>query len=379
MQSSSQSDRWHRIVARLRTGWKYANPLSPYRRISRKDRAAFTRPLAVWRPSAGPDLAFLRWQLTRWCNYDCPYCPQNHRRDAAIGEHFTAHAFDNYEVDAWIGAFRRHFAKRHVTLVLTGGEPMLDRRSMPRLLQELVEMPTVACVRIDTNAAWSPRPYAGIDRSKLILMCTFHPSQVAEGEFLKRVDSYIEEGFRVGLVNYVITHDSFADFERRWELFRQRGIPLHPNPLWRQQGCYGPQELELLRRYLPSDLDYRYRALRESPQGNRCLFPALSYEMDPAGKIHVGCHREVEGSFFDRKLPRPFAGPVPCPMQKCSCLDMYSFLEGSDRVLGRNPLEAYGRELLALNPRSDSSAVEHRVGLGPGPSQHQQRAGRPID
>lgn len=379
MQLSTSPGRPRGLLEKIRRRWKYANPLSPYRRISRKDRTVFDKPLAVWRPSGGPKMAFLRWQLTRWCNYDCPYCPQNHRRDAAIGDQFTAHAFDNYEVDAWIDAFRRHFAEQRVTLVLTGGEPMLDRRSMPTLLQELVEMPTVACVRIDTNAAWSPRPYAEIDRRKLILMCTFHPSQVAEAEFLKRVDSYMEEGFRVGLVNYVITHDSFADFERRWELFRQRGIPLHPNPLWGQQGYYGPQELELLRRYLPSDLDYRYRALRKSPEGKRCLFPALSYEMDPAGTVHVGCHREVTGSFFDPKLPRPFAGPVPCPMQKCSCLDMYSFLEGSDRVLGSNPLEDYGRELLALNPRSDSSALEHTVELGPERSQDQLPVGPTIE
>jgi len=288
--------------------------------------------------------------MTKWCNYNCPYCPQEHDRRAPLDEVHTAHAFDNHPVDRWVAAFERHFSNRRGTLVITGGEPMLDRQSTPVLLEALTDLDSIECIRIDTNARWDPGPYRQVDRSKIILMCTFHPSQIEESDFMRQLERLLDEGFEIGQVNYVFTRENMETFERRWEAFRRLGVPLYPNPLWGPSGYYDTDELRLLRRYLPRDVDYRYRALKESPRGLHCLFPAIAYQMNPAGRIHVGCHPALSGSFFDAELPGLFEGPTPCPNPRCGCIDMYSFLEGSGRVLGVNPLADHRKELLELDP-----------------------------
>jgi len=363
----------------LQNFWKFRNPLSPYRRTSRRDRAEFRELLSIWKPPAEQRVVLLRWQLTRWCNYSCPYCPQKHERHAPLGENHTAHAFDNYPVDQWVEAFRRHFAEQRATLVLTGGEPMLDRRSMPELLQALTTMKTVECIRIDTNARWDPQPYREIDRGKLILMCTFHPSEIEEAAFLRQLDVLMAEGFEIGQVNYVFTRENMREFERRWELFREKGIALYPNPLWGPSGYYDADELALLGRYLPKDVDYKYRARKESPQGQRCLFPAIGYQMDAVGRIQVGCHPSLAGSFFNADLPELFDGPVPCPMIRCGCIDMYSFLEGSGRVLGVNPLADHRRELLALDPNRELPLFERGAYPAEEPAAHANGAEGSVD
>ncbi len=95
------------------------------------DRAVdtFAPVLSVWRPREEKPVFLLRWLVTEWCNYRCGYCPQSHDRFARRG-HFTAHAFDNFPLRRWLAAFERHFAERRLSLVMTGGEPMVDGQNM---------------------------------------------------------------------------------------------------------------------------------------------------------------------------------------------------------------------------------------------------------
>src|SRR5271155_1369957 len=159
----------------------------------------------AWLPENGKPAVLLQWLFSEWCNYRCPYCPQTHDRWAPKGVDKTAHAFDNYPLEAWIGAIERHFNDHRLSLVLTGGEPMLDRKNMMRLLNHLSAMDNVERIRIDTNAWWRPEQFSLIDKTKITLMCTFHPSQVDEERFISRIESYLSAGFKIGFVNYVMT------------------------------------------------------------------------------------------------------------------------------------------------------------------------------
>jgi hypothetical protein len=302
---------------------------------------AFLPVLDVWRPRDGAPTHLLRWMITQWCNYDCPYCPQTHDRHAPKGEGKTAHAFDNYPLEQWLEAFDRHFTGKRLSLVITGGESMIDRKAMVPLLNTLSARDNTDSIRIDTNAWWKPEQYADLDRSKIILMCTFHPSQVTEEKFFERIEAILAAGFRIGMVNYVMNADNLPRYEHYRERMARLGVPLHPNPLWGEGGEYAPADLELLRASLPA-LDFDYRTGLVSPKDKACLFPSLAWEMDFRGDIHVGCHKGRRGSFFDDSLPALFGGPTPCPAMKCACLDKYSFIEGSVRNTGTNPLAVYG-------------------------------------
>ena len=97
---------------------------------------------AAWKPEGRPAAVLLRWFATHWCNYRCPYCRQNHARRQPIDGHW-AHCFDNWPVDRWLRAFPRHLQTRCLSLVITGGEPLVDHARMAELVNGLTAMPTV--------------------------------------------------------------------------------------------------------------------------------------------------------------------------------------------------------------------------------------------
>ena len=309
--------------------------------------------LKVWCPDEGPTPLIVRWFMTEWCNYACTYCPQTHDRRAPKGR-FTAHAFDNHPLERWIEAFDRHFSAHKVSLVITGGEPMIDARNMPPLLRHLAAQDYVACIRIDTNASWSPDRYADIDLSKIVLMCTFHPGQVEEESFLENVRRLRQAGFAVGMVNYVMNDAAIPEFERRRKVFQDQGLLLHPNPLWNGAGHYGPEAVALMEESLPP-LDFAHRAGRRMPLGRQCLFPSISYELKYTGEVRAGCGFTA-GDFFATKLPARPKGWRRCPYTSCVCLDKYSFLRESDRNVTLNPLADYAESLWAIAKAAGGTA-----------------------
>lgn len=310
---------------------------------------------AAWKPEGRPAAVLLRWFATHWCNYRCPYCRQNHARRQQIDSHW-AHCFDNWPVDRWLRAFQRHFQTRRLSLVITGGEPLVDHAPMAELVNGLTAMPTVECIRIDTNASLAMEKFQAFDPRKITLMCTFHPSQTTELRFFQKIDALLSRGFKIGMVNYVLTSETLPDFERRYRSLAQREVPLHPNPLWGSRGAYSSEGLRILQEYLPS-FDYGYRTSLRSPLRQACFFPAVAYQMNPWGRLHVGCHRTRAGSFFDDQLPPQFPGPVPCPQTTCVCLDMYSFLADQERNCTTDPLASRIPRLAESSGRLKSQPV----------------------
>lgn len=146
------------------------NPVGAFNRLSPKDAEEFAPTLGVWRPEGDTTAVFLRWQITTWCNYSCAYCDQPHNRSK------ERHAFDNHSPKEWLDALDTHFGDRLVTLVITGGETMLDKKSMPSFLKELTERSWVRSIRLDTNVSWSLSDYKEIDTTKIALNCSYHPS-----------------------------------------------------------------------------------------------------------------------------------------------------------------------------------------------------------
>jgi hypothetical protein len=256
----------------------------------------------------------------------------------------TAHAFDNFPIDAWLGGFDRHFDSFRLSVVITGGESMIDRKNMPILLNHLCAKSSVECVRIDTNAWWKPEQFPLRDNSKIILMCTFHPSQTTEEKFIRQIKELMTAGYKIGMVNYVMDHSNAALFERRRRVFSDLGVVLHPNPLWQSNGTYSDTDLDIMKGALPA-IDFSYRSGAKDPFGKACLFPSLSYEMDYKGRISAGC-MDSYGSFFDNSLPPLAPLKTTCPAHSCFCLDKYSFLEGSERNISLNPLAEYSKALI---------------------------------
>jgi len=315
---------------------KHNYELNSYRRITDSDFETFKPVLSVWQPPNKEPVFLLNWSITQWCNYKCPYCPQSHDRFGHIGK-YAAHAFDNHPLEKWLEAFSHHFQKRRLSLVITGGEPMLDVKNMAPFLKGVASMSTVECIRIDTNASWKLDDYKEVDPSKIILMCSYHPSHVSQMTFKNKLKKLVDFGFKIGMVNLVITKDNLKMY---WELKKELseiGIPLHPGPLWYSDENCCEDILMFFKKELP-EADFKFRAKKISPYKKKCLFPALAYQMNQFGELHIGCYPTVHGSLFDNDLIKTFTGPVPCPKNECSCLFQYSFLGEVNRNISLNPL-----------------------------------------
>ena len=82
------------------------------------------------------DIVKISWHVSSWCNYSCPYCPVLvfHKRSAKKTR--QKHSFDYYPVEQWIEALL-HLPYKRVIIGLNGGEPMLDRKNIYTLLDQL--------------------------------------------------------------------------------------------------------------------------------------------------------------------------------------------------------------------------------------------------
>lgn len=326
----------------LNTIFSRKNPITAHTR----DYLHFEDIARIWKPATGKQPLILRLFLTEWCNYKCPYCVQTHERKRIVrqkdGKTFYAHAFDNFPVDTWIKAFRAFSEKNRIALTITGGEPFLDQDNMLCFLSEMVKIPEVDNIRIDTNASWDPVPYRGFDKSKLFLMCTFHLSRLNDKKYVEKIQELMREGFSVTMVNYVMSPQQRDNFVRLKKVFSDIGVPLNPNPLWNPSHKRSEEELAILRS-VTNEFDLNYRACFSSPYGKRCMYPAVAYEIDQTGFVTTGCHPERNGDFITGVLPELFESPVSCPAVTCICLDKYSFLEGCRRNLSLNPLLEFAK------------------------------------
>lgn len=304
--------------------------------------------LDVWQPKNQTETVLLRWFMTEWCNFNCSYCPQNHDRKASIGNGFTSHCFDNFPVEKWLEAFDRHFSDKQLSLVMTGGEPMLDFQNMHTFLKHMTARKQVVSIRIDTNASWKPEKYTDMDVSKITLMCTFHPGQVDEEVFYEKIKTLLSLNFKIGMINYVMDADNTPLYQSRFKRFAALGVYLHPNPLWGKQGEYAQADLDMMKNMLP-EADYLYRNEIAKTIGKPCYFPSLSYEMNASGTVNAGCMHKKAVSFFANELVARPKGRVACPHQTCVCLDKYSFLEGVDRNNDLDPLNAYSKALWQIH------------------------------
>ncbi len=76
----------------------------------------------------------------------------------------------------------------------------------------------------------------------------------------------------------------------------------------------------------------------QQKSGLRVTRPSEAWESNCLGDL-------PPGDFFDNRLPTLFAGPVPCPLQSCVCLNKYSFLGEVNRNVSTNPLKIYSEIL----------------------------------
>ena len=99
-----------------------------------------------WQPEGGPNLIHILWLMTTRCNYRCPYCMQWSKGKK------RQHAFDRAPVEKWLESFERHFSmENNLSLLITGGEAMIDPENIIPFLETLSNKEWVKSIQLDSN------------------------------------------------------------------------------------------------------------------------------------------------------------------------------------------------------------------------------------
>lgn len=293
---------------------------------------------AVWRPNDNKLGVILRWFMTEWCNYNCPYCAQEHIRNRFKGS-FSVHCFDNYTPEEWMNSIDRHFKDKRVALILTGGEPMLDLKNMRNFLSMILTKSYIDNIRIDTNMAWKPHHFKNLpNKEKLIFNCSLHTSQTKIDDFTFRVKRLEKLDFKIGMINYVMNPEQTSHYEELMIKFKEINLLLHPNPLWDYKHS---EELEKSLKIALDDIDIFYKTVGKT-KGKVCYYPSIAYEMNQNGDVGVGCYLWISRNIFKNGIPKLPEAPIKCPHNYCKCLDKYSFIKGINRNIELNTLKIYG-------------------------------------
>jgi len=272
------------------------------------------------------DAVRINWHLTSWCNYSCEYCPVVvfHRRSKA--GHAQPHAFDHYPVAEWLRMFRQ-FPFRQIHLTVSGGEPFLDRENFHALLGGLSAMENVEATVI-TNGFWNPAHYAAIDKSRLSLVVTFHPSEIAVEKFLANLRRIRNSGFRIGMINFVLAPENMDPMESALCLLERDGFFVNVSSMM-SAGIYSSRseraelELDLIERY-NTPCDNYFKLVQPRTLGSLCFYPAMTYSLLFDGSIQVACLDSTARNLFTDGIPPLPREAVPCAYERCiGCSDMY--------------------------------------------------------
>lgn len=300
----------------------------------------------------------IKFMVSAWCNYDCPYCNYSRSTRKRNDKFHTGlrsikkilfsknrgHAFDNYQVETWVEAFNN--IKPDFIVSISGGEPFLDTENFPLFLESLAKMDKCKLIRIDTNGFWGKiGKYRGINdsvRQKTVLNVSYHPTQINWERYTENIRAICESGWSIAMINYVMTDEQKSGYKKFRDFFMSRyGVYVNPNP-----DRYGDKNIlaEELKKYFP-EIDMKYKVIRANPAGIKCYHPSICFYLQPTGEISRNCTDFKAINFLKKsRLLTALKEPMVCKAHKCPCPDMYAFQADSGRGKSFNLLGEFVEE-----------------------------------
>jgi MoaA/NifB/PqqE/SkfB family radical SAM enzyme len=264
------------------------------------------------------------------CNYDCGYCPFAKRRDSV--ETLRRDAADLERFATWCEQ-----APETLAVLFTPWGEGLVRRHYVEALVRLSHAPRVRRVAIQTNLSSNLRWLPRANPVTLALWCTFHPSQLPQSTFLRRVALLREAGvrFSVGMVGR--REDIAAITQMRAALPADVYLWINafdPRP----DGYYSAAQIDQL-----AAIDPHFpRNLAPPPSlGADCRAGDTAFSVDGDGNVRP-CHfvDRAAGNLYDGSF-RALRATRPCPNARCDCYIGYMHRRdiGHEQQFGHGVLE----------------------------------------
>lgn len=273
------------------------------------------------------------------CNYDCHYCPfaKRHERAAELKRDEAALA----RFIDWAKAEQHE----ELSVLFTPWGEALVRRWYQQALAALSRLPQIRRVAIQTNLSCKLDWLDDCNRAKINLWCTWHPSQIALGDFLSGCRELDRRGVRYS-VGIVGVREAFAHIEQ----MRTRLSPdvyLWINAFKDVPDYYTADEIAFLHSIDPN---FRTNLANHASFGQHCLAGDTAIAVDGEGNIRR-CHfvPAVIGNIYQPDW-RQVLQRRTCPNRTCDCHIGYVHLPHlgqqavyGDGLLARIPQVAGGR------------------------------------
>ena len=264
------------------------------------------------------------------CNYACSYCPFAKTRNSAAELRDDALKLERFL--AWV----EEQAPRETGVLFTPwGEALIHRVYQAALLR-LGGMPQVRRAAIQTNLACGLDWLDEVDRSKVALWCTFHPTETSIERFAAKIHRLREIGIRHSVGAVGIKEHLPLIAELRSQL--PEDSYLWVNAIKGRSRYYGQEHIDFL-----SAVDPLFPVnLRQHPsRGRACRAGDTAFTVDGDG-VARRCHflEAPIGNIYEPDFESCLK-PRSCPKAICGCHLGYVHLEelGMDKVFGEGLLE----------------------------------------
>ncbi|MFG1925721.1 STM4011 family radical SAM protein [Cryptosporangium sp. NPDC048952] len=261
------------------------------------------------------DLSLLYRGPLASCNYDCAYCPFAKRRDSPATLRADREALERFT--DWVT--RNPDGDRLSVLFTPWGEG-LTRTWYQRALADLSQLPHVGTVAIQTNLSAKFGWMADADFERLALWATYHPTQIAKGNFLARCETLRSRGvrFSVGIVGLPAHYE-----DARW---LRKALP-EDVYLWvnaAEGHVYTPGEERV---WAAIDPLFSYSVRPHVSAGQPCRTGDTVLSVRGDGSVRR-CHfvDSLLGNLYDGSY-RAALRPRTCPLPVCDCHIGYVHLE----------------------------------------------------
>lgn len=292
-------------------------------------------------PEVGDRLAILYRGPLDSCNYACGYCP--------FAKRDTARATldrDRDALEGFVGWVERA-GDWDIEILFTPWGEALIWPWYQQAIVHLSHLPHLRQVSIQTNGSGPMTFLDDVDRARVSLWISWHPTEITRRAFVERTLAVHRRGVRVS-VGAVAVPEHLHEIEAlRAELPAELSM-------WVNAQKPGPRYDEQARaRWRRIDPAFDVDATRHRTRGRACLTGEDTISVDGDGTIRR-CHfvDDVLGNLYDDDL-RALLRPRPCPRAHCDCWIGYT------NVVDLDLRRTYRPDALLARVRADLGDVPH--------------------
>lgn len=265
-----------------------------------------------------PYRVFYNWEITHFCNYNCPYCSvYSRKKDFKYCTEF-------YE-KVWSRLFEK-YGTGHIRI--SGGEPSTH----PEIVKIMEMLSKKFTMELSTNLTFNIDNFISkVSPDTILVSSSFHPYCEDFNKFFSKVVKLKEKGYDTS-----VTYVAFPGFNEKIpgykEKFESNGIQFivqifsghYKEKKYPQE--YSLEEKDFLKKITGKMLNSTNKVICEEklnpkkPGGRTCRMGQMYAKIFPDGKAYRCCVTNAEylGNVFEedfRLLDRPkecFAGECPC-------------------------------------------------------------------